>query len=54
MFGFILATVSAIYIMDRCIQYKVGQHLAADQIPFHYKKKKRNNFIIIHNLSIIT
>ena len=42
MFGFILATVSAIYIMDRCIQYKVGQHLMANQIPFHYKNKIRS------------
>ena len=39
MFGFILATVLAIYITDRYIHYKIGQQLVAGQIPFHYKKK---------------
>ena len=42
MFDFILVAVSAIYIMDRCIQYKIGQHLAAGQVPFHYKKNEIN------------
>ena len=45
----VLGVLSVIYITDRYIYYKIGQHLVANQIPFNYKNK---NKILVIKMSI--